>query len=181
MYTKEARCEWRGGAPPARARHIRQGRSYRAPTRQLQNAVAKFVMTLVQAPTERPTCASCECATVGSVSLLSFACYWLVLLMRRLALAAVGKEARAAVAASRQMCCLRGRAAITVCCQLQLVPHLIALPSLLVVSCSSSKKRSCVCCPPLSCRRPTPPSQHHHRCSVPCGPLRSSRLHNSQD
>lgn len=156
----EARCEWRGcGAwAPARARHIRQGRSYPAPTRQLQNAVAKFVMILAQASRERPTCASCESATVGSVTLLSSPCYWLVPLMRRLTLAAEGSSRGGSSLQSEPWrCCLCGRAAITACCQLQLVPSLISLSSLLVVSCSSSENRSCVCSPALSCRIP-----HHH-------------------
>jgi hypothetical protein len=65
----------------------------RPPTRQSQNAIAKFVVTLVQAQHSRLTlCLVRESATVGSVSMLWSRCYWLVLLMRRLTLVAEGSS-----------------------------------------------------------------------------------------
>lgn len=89
---------------------------------------------------------------IGSVSLLCSLCYWLLLLMRRLAL---GAEGSSRGGSSLQTEVLLSRAAITACCQLQVIPILISPSSLLVVLCSSSENRSCVCLPALSCRYPT--------------------------
>ncbi|KAF2631813.1 hypothetical protein BU25DRAFT_197464 [Macroventuria anomochaeta] len=75
--------------------------------------------------------------------------------MRRLALVAEGSSRGGS---SLQTEVLLSRVAITACCQLQVVPNLISLSSLLVVLCSSSENRSCVCLPALSCRYPTIPS-----------------------
>lgn len=118
----------------------------------MPNALAKFEMTLVQVSTERPTCASCGSPRHGLVSLLCCLCYWLVLLMRRLALAAEGSSRGGS---SLQTEAVLLRAAITASCQLQVVSHSISLSSLLVVLCSISESRSCVCLPILRCSYPT--------------------------
>ncbi|KAF1931492.1 uncharacterized protein M421DRAFT_313167 [Didymella exigua CBS 183.55] len=114
----------------------------------MSNALAKFEMTLMQVSIERPTYASCG----NPVSLLSSPYYWLVLLMRRLALVVEGSSRGGS---SLQTEVLLSWIAITASCQLHVVPNLISLSSLLVVLCSSSESRPCVCLPASSCRYPT--------------------------
>lgn len=101
-------------------------------------------MTPEQVSTERPTCASC-----------GHLCYWLVLLMRRLALVAEGSSRGSS---SLQTEVARLRAAITASCQLQAVSNSISLSSLLAALCLSkllSESRSCVCLPASRCNYPT--------------------------
>jgi hypothetical protein len=114
----------------------------------------------VQVSTERPTRASCGSPRHGSVSLHSSPCYWLVLLMRRLALVAEGSSRGGS---SLQTEVLLSRAAITASCQLQVVPNLISLSFLLVVLCSSSRNRSCVCFARLKLQ--IPHYQHRRHCT----------------
>lgn len=126
-------------------------------------------MTLVQASTEWPSCASC-----GSPRRrLGFLAVFSVLLARPTdAAASLVAEGSSRGGSSLQMEVLLSRAAITACCQLQVISISISLSSLLLVFCSSSENRSCVCLPALSCSCPAISS---NTAIAPSSPLHDSK------